>query len=198
MAQLQKLALCEIMVLEQIVQKQQQKFAENRSRIKEMATILKIPRLHHKYISSNGAADFVSRCEKVVKMHDVERHKQEVIDARVKLRQSVMWERVVKQKQGLSVSVVIPKTELPPLKEASEVDTESLSLSPSMACPKLNEPKRRDFLAIANSLNRQRNGRYGSTLESKDELYTETSRNEMWHWGQNSLVSQRTPRVRLL
>jgi hypothetical protein len=43
----------------------------NKQTIKELATILKIPRLHLDYIKKNGVDTFVEKCKEVVYHHDM-------------------------------------------------------------------------------------------------------------------------------
>lgn len=45
--------------------------AHNFQKIKEMAMLLKIPRLHFNYIKENGVDDFVVRCKEYVEYHDM-------------------------------------------------------------------------------------------------------------------------------
>lgn len=81
--------------------------------MKQMAALLRIPRLHHKYIANNGTYDFIEKCEEVIASNDFVRDRKEALVERAAKRQQVTMERLAKQRQGISVSVVLPKTKIP-------------------------------------------------------------------------------------
>lgn len=55
--------------------------------MKQIATLLRIPRAHHAYIARFGTYDFISRCETIVKNNDKERQKEIDREEREKKRQ---------------------------------------------------------------------------------------------------------------
>lgn len=105
--------LSEIGVLEHIVDRQQQDVVQNRVKMKQMAALLRIPRLHHRYIATNGTYDFIEKCEEVIAENDFVRGRKEALVERAAKRQQVTMERLSKQRQGISVSVMIPKAKMP-------------------------------------------------------------------------------------
>lgn len=76
--------------------------------MKQIATLLRIPRAHHKYIMMYGAYDFIDKCEDIVNNNDVARIKGRAMEARAKERQKVGLERIKKQMRGQSVPLEIP------------------------------------------------------------------------------------------
>ena len=41
--------------------------------MKQIATLLRIPRAHHSYIAKYGAYDFIEKCEEIVANNDTKR-----------------------------------------------------------------------------------------------------------------------------
>ena len=66
---------CEVEVLAQIVTIQQDDVIKNRVQMKQIATLLRIPRAHHSYIAKYGAYDFIEKCEHIVANNDANRIK---------------------------------------------------------------------------------------------------------------------------
>ena len=64
---------CEVEVLSQICQLQQDDVIKNRVQMKQIATLLRIPRAHHAYITKYGAYDFIEKCEEIVANNDAKR-----------------------------------------------------------------------------------------------------------------------------
>lgn len=67
--------------------------AFNMQKIREMATLLKIPRLHFNYIKENGVDDFVTRCKEYVDYHDMLYEEQERSRDRLKAREGEAVEK---------------------------------------------------------------------------------------------------------
>ena len=65
--------------------------------MKQYASLLRIPRAHHKYINHYGAYDFIHKCEEIIRDNDTRRLRQEALDERAEKRKIVSIERVVKQ-----------------------------------------------------------------------------------------------------
>ncbi len=47
--------------------------------MKQIAALLKIPRLHHKYIANNGTFDFIEKCEEIIAENDFVRSRKEAL-----------------------------------------------------------------------------------------------------------------------
>ena len=47
--------------------------------MKQIATLLKVPRLHHKYIANNGTFDFIEKCEEIIAENDFLRSRKEAL-----------------------------------------------------------------------------------------------------------------------
>ena len=60
----------EVQVLTQIVKTQQSDVVKSRVQMKQIATLLRIPRAHHAYITKFGAYDFIEKCEQIVNNND--------------------------------------------------------------------------------------------------------------------------------
>ena len=54
---------CEVEVLSNIVRIQQDDVIKSRVQMKQIATLLRIPRAHHAYINKFGSYDFIEKCE---------------------------------------------------------------------------------------------------------------------------------------
>ena len=68
-----KIFSCEVTVLEQICRLQQDDVIKNRVQMKQIATLLRIPRAHHAYIAKYGSYDFIEKCEEIIANNDRER-----------------------------------------------------------------------------------------------------------------------------
>ena len=71
---------------EEIIKKLLDEKAKNTKLIRELATILKIPRLHHKYIKENGVNEFIEKCRDVVEHHDKTEQERDLSQERVRAR----------------------------------------------------------------------------------------------------------------
>ena len=76
--------------------------------MKQIATLLRIPRAHHAYIAKYGSYDFIEKCEELVANNDKVRLRNEAMELRAKERGKVGIERVTKQVRGQSVPLEIP------------------------------------------------------------------------------------------
>jgi len=57
---------------------------KNRVQMKQIATLLRIPRAHHAYINKYGTYDFIEKCEDVIKNNDKGRlHKEALVERAV-------------------------------------------------------------------------------------------------------------------
>ena len=81
---------------------------KNRVQMKQIATLLRIPRAHHAYIAKYGSYDFIEKCEELVANNDKVRLRNEAMELRAKERGKVGIERVTKQVRGQSVPLEIP------------------------------------------------------------------------------------------
>ena len=70
-----KIFSCEVEVLSQIVRMQQEDVIKNRVTMKQIATLLRIPRAHHKYVNTYGAFDFIEKCNEIIEYNDTKRLK---------------------------------------------------------------------------------------------------------------------------
>ena len=50
--------------------------------MKQIATLLRIPRAHHSYIAKYGAYDFIEKCEHIVANNDANRLKDQALQER--------------------------------------------------------------------------------------------------------------------
>lgn len=100
--------MAEVEVLEQICKFQQEDVIKNRVSMKQIATLLRIPRAHHAYIMNYGAYDFIEKCEEIVDNNDRVRQREQMLQERARMRNVVTVERLGKQKRGMSVPVEIP------------------------------------------------------------------------------------------
>ena len=91
--------------------------------MKQIATLLRIPRAHHAYINKYGSYDFIEKCEEIIKNNDSVRLLQEAFDERAVERQKVTVERVSKQRRGQSVPVEIP---MPKFYKDKEIEREKI------------------------------------------------------------------------
>jgi hypothetical protein len=57
--------------------------------MKQIATLLRIPRAHHAYINRYGSYDFIGKCEEIIKNNDTVRLRKEALDERAVERQKV-------------------------------------------------------------------------------------------------------------
>ena len=76
--------------------------------MKQIATLLRIPRAHHAYIAKYGSYDFIEKCEELVANNDKVRLRNEAMELRAKERGKCGIERVTKQVRGQSVPLEIP------------------------------------------------------------------------------------------
>ena len=68
--------------------------------MKQFATLLRIPRAHHKYINHYGAYDFIQKCEEIIRDNDTRRLRQERLDERAAKRQAISIDRVIRNQRG--------------------------------------------------------------------------------------------------
>jgi len=64
--------------------------------MKQIATLLRIPRAHHAYIMKFGAYDFIEKCEQIVENNDKIRLKEQAMEERASKRTKMTMNRVVK------------------------------------------------------------------------------------------------------
>lgn len=83
---LKEMAAIEAQVHEKVVDKLQQDIDTLKKQLREMATILKIPRLHHKYLREHGVNEFIDKCKEVVEYHDKLEEEYEYSQRRLKAR----------------------------------------------------------------------------------------------------------------
>lgn len=67
--------LCKVYALEsrvkdEVIAKLNEEKDSNKKMMRELATVLKIPRLHHEWMKKNGVDEFVDRCKKIIEAHD--------------------------------------------------------------------------------------------------------------------------------
>jgi hypothetical protein len=79
---LKKLMSLEIGLLSHIVDRQQKEVITSRIRMKQMAVMIRIPRVHHQFILKNGVYDFIESCERIVEENDYSRMRKEAQQAR--------------------------------------------------------------------------------------------------------------------
>ena len=48
---------------------------KNRVMMKQIATLLRVPRAHHKYVDTYGAFDFIEKCNEIIEYNDTRRAK---------------------------------------------------------------------------------------------------------------------------
>ncbi len=94
-----KLSEIETQVKDSIIKKLNEEKEEIWGQAREMAKILKIPRLHHAYIRENGVDNFVDRCKSVVDYHDKMQEDSEKEKVRMYAR---IHDSVEKSEQGRS------------------------------------------------------------------------------------------------
>ena len=70
--ELKKMYTLESRVKDEIIAKLNEEKDSNKKMMKELATALKIPRLHHEWMKKNGTDEFVERCKRVIEAHDKE------------------------------------------------------------------------------------------------------------------------------
>ena len=88
--------MAEVEVLEQICKFQQEDVIKNRVSMKQIATLLRIPRAHHAYIMNYGAYDFIEKCEEIVDNNDRVRQREQMLQERARMRNVVTVERLGK------------------------------------------------------------------------------------------------------
>lgn len=96
---------------------------KNRVQMKQIATLLRIPRAHHAYIVKYGAYDFIEKCEELIHNNDKERLRKRDMDERAEKRTKVNIERLNQQKRGRSMQVEIP---MPKFYRDKEIEQERL------------------------------------------------------------------------
>jgi hypothetical protein len=57
--------------------------------MKQIAALLRIPRLHHNYIANNGIFDFIEKCEEIIAENDFVRSRKEALAERALKRESI-------------------------------------------------------------------------------------------------------------
>lgn len=87
----------EVEVLTQICRLQQEDVIKNRVSMKQLATLLRIPRAHHAYIHKYGAYDFIEKCEDIVANNDLARNREQAKQDRAQQRSLWAIERHTKQ-----------------------------------------------------------------------------------------------------
>jgi hypothetical protein len=84
----------EIAVLEHIVERQQQEVVDCRVKMKQMAVLMRVPRLHHHFIAKYGVFEFIQKCDRIVKENDYSRKRREARQAREQRRESITINRL--------------------------------------------------------------------------------------------------------
>lgn len=77
--------------------------------MKQIATLLRVPRAHHKYVDNYGAFDFIEKCNDIIDYNDTKRLRQEALEERARIRQSFSVDRAVKQMAGSRIQIEIPQ-----------------------------------------------------------------------------------------
>ena len=77
-----KIFSCEVEVLTAVVELQQEDVIKNRVKMKQFATLLRIPRAHHKYVDEHGAYDFIEKCNELIEYNDTRRLHREALEER--------------------------------------------------------------------------------------------------------------------
>jgi hypothetical protein len=88
MSELKTMYAAETQVREEIIAKLLKEKSEHLFRIREMAYLLKIPRLHFDYIKQHGVDDFVDRCKEYVDYNDWVHEEKERSHDRLKAREA--------------------------------------------------------------------------------------------------------------
>lgn len=86
MDEMKKVSAAESMVKDKVIEKIELQKKELQAKVKELAAILKVPRVHHAYIKDHGVEDFVNRCRSVVQYHDLKNEEFEYSQMRFKAR----------------------------------------------------------------------------------------------------------------
>jgi hypothetical protein len=84
--EMKKVSAAESLVKDKVIEKIELEKKELQTKIKELAAILKVPRVHHAYIRDHGVEDFVNRCRSVVHYHDLKNEEFEYSQMRYKAR----------------------------------------------------------------------------------------------------------------
>ena len=114
---------CEVEVLTQICNFQQDDVIKNRVTMKQIATLLRIPRAHHAYIAKYGSYDFIEKCEDIVNNNDRSRRRARDVKDRAEERQAMAWKRSTNQQRGQSVPLEIP---MPRFYRDKEIEREKI------------------------------------------------------------------------
>jgi len=86
MEEIRKVAAAESLVKDKVIEKIELDRKELQVKIRDLAYILKVPRVHHAYIKDHGIDEFVNRCKSVVQYHDMKYEEFEYSTARMRAR----------------------------------------------------------------------------------------------------------------
>jgi hypothetical protein len=67
---LKKVYSLESRVKDEVIAKLNEEKDSNKKMMRELATALKVPRLHLEWMKKNGVDEFVDRCKKIIDVHD--------------------------------------------------------------------------------------------------------------------------------
>ena len=92
-AEFSEITEAESFVRDKVIEKILSEKKELEKKMRDMATILKVPRVHHAYIKDHGVDEFVDRCKSVVEYHDLKNDEFEYSTARMRARQQESLEK---------------------------------------------------------------------------------------------------------
>lgn len=84
--ELKKVYSLESRVKDEVIVKLNEEKDSNKKMMRELATVLKIPRLHLEWMKKNGVDEFVDRCKRIIETHDQEVYQWEHSLDRMKAR----------------------------------------------------------------------------------------------------------------
>ena len=84
--ELRKLSEAESSIKDGVIARLQKELQVVKQQLKELATIIRIPRKHHAYIREHGVAEFVEKCKEVVEHHDKVEEEREYSLERLRAR----------------------------------------------------------------------------------------------------------------
>ncbi len=68
--ELKKMYSLESRVKDEVIAKLNEEKDSNKKMMRELATVLKIPRIHLEWMKKNGVDEFVEKCKKIIETHD--------------------------------------------------------------------------------------------------------------------------------
>ncbi len=68
--EIKKMYSLESRVKDEVIAKLNEEKDSNKKMMRELATVLKIPRLHLEWMKKNGVDEFVAKCKKIIETHD--------------------------------------------------------------------------------------------------------------------------------